>query len=99
MTTNLEDLDAIPAALRDRFAVAIRIDQPHPDAVVLLSEDLRHAALVGSLPDSSRRLSLRSFYAFDRLRSHLGPERAAHLVFGGERAQSVLDALRIRALE
>lgn len=98
MTTNLEDLSAIPEALRDRFAVAIRIDQPHFDAVGLLSEDLRHAALVGSLADSPRRLSLRSFYAFDRLRSHLGPERAAHLVFGVDRAESVLDALRIRAL-
>jgi len=98
MTTNLEDLGAIPAALRDRFAVAIRIDQPHPDAVGLLSEDLRHAALVGSLADAPRRLSLRSFYAFDRLRSHLGSERAAQLVFGTERAESVLDALRIRAL-
>lgn len=99
MTTNLEDLAAIPAALRDRFAVALRIDQPHDDALSALSADLRHAALVGSRAEAPRRLSLRSFYAFDQLRSQLGSERAAHLVFGGERAQSVLDALRIRALE
>ncbi|MHB1088263.1 MAG: AAA family ATPase [Acidimicrobiales bacterium] len=99
MTTNLEDLAAIPAALRDRFAVALRIDQPHEDALGALSEDLRHAALVGSIAEAPRRLSLRSFYAFDQLRSHVGSERAAHLVFGVERAQSVLDALRIRALE
>lgn len=99
MTTNLEDLAAIPTALRDRFAVAIRVDQPHPDAVAMLSADLRHAAWAGSLTDASRRLSLRSFYAFDRLRSRLGSERAADLVFGTERAEAVLDALRIRALE
>ncbi|MBW4077229.1 MAG: AAA family ATPase [Acidobacteria bacterium] len=99
MTTNLEDLNAIPAALRDRFAVMIRITQPHEDALASLSADLRHAALVGSSTESARRLSLRSFYAFDQLRPHLGSERAAHIVFGAERSESVLDALRIRALE
>ncbi len=99
MTTNLEELSSIPAALRDRFAVAIRITHPHEDALVSLSADLRYAALVGSSTEATRRVSLRSFYAFDQLRLHLGAERAAHLVFGVERSESVLDALRIRSLE
>ena len=42
-------------------------------------------------------MSLRSFYAFDELRRHLGAARAAQLVFG-EVATSVLDALAIAAL-
>jgi hypothetical protein len=99
MTTNVEDLGAIPAALRDRFAVTIRIDRPHPDALESLSDDLRHAALAGSIAEGPRRLSLRSFYAFDQLRSHLGDDRAARIIFGDDRAESVLDALHIRALE
>jgi MoxR-like ATPase len=98
MTTNLEDLDDIPVALRDRFPVAIRVDQPHHSALESLSIDLRAPASAGSLGDSSRRVSLRSFYAFDQLRNHLGAERAAHLVFGATRASDVLDALAIGGL-
>lgn len=98
MTTNLEDLDDLPVALRDRFAVCIRINEPHPAAVQALSSDLRAPALAGSLGDASRRVSLRSFYAFDQLRSHCGPHRAAHLVFGETQGTAVLDALSIGAL-
>ena len=98
MTTNVEDLSDIPPALRDRFPVAIRIDRPHPHAVASLSEDLRGPALNGSLGDPERRVSLRSFYAFDQLRSHLGTERAAHLLFGERASQAVLDALSIGSL-
>ncbi|HEY5112115.1 MAG TPA: AAA family ATPase [Acidimicrobiales bacterium] len=98
MTSNIEDLDDIPFALRDRFPVRIRIDRPHPSAVARLSEDLREAALSGSLGPDERRVSLRSFYAFDELRRHYGPVRAARLVFGESVAPSVLDALTIGAV-
>lgn len=95
MTSNIEELEDVPRALRDRFPVSIRVDRPHPAAVARLSGDLRGPALSGSLGPEQRRISLRSFYAFDELRRHHGPSRAAHLVFGGEVAQSVLDALLI----
>ena len=98
MTTNAEDLDEIPSALRDRFPVAIRVDQPHPSALESLSLDLRGPALAGAFGEPSRRVSLRSFHAFDQLRHHLGAERAAQLVFGAGRANDVLDALVIGAL-
>lgn len=99
MTTNLERLEELPAALRDRFPVAILIDRPHPDAVAQLSADLRGAALQGSLGDPDRRVSLRTFFAFDRLRRAHGDARAAALLFGPERATAFLDALAIGALE
>ena len=99
MTTNLEELDEIPFALRDRFPVAIRIDQPHPNAVANLSEDLRRPALTASLGDAERRISLRSFYAFDQLRSRLGAARAARLLFGESNGQAILDALTIGGLD
>ena len=97
MTSNIEDLEDIPRALRDRFPVSIRVDRPHPSAVARLSVDLQAPALSGSLGPEHRRVSLRSFYAFDELRRHHGPARAARLVFGAA-AESVLDALTIGAL-
>jgi MoxR-like ATPase len=98
MTSNVDDLEEIPAALRDRFPVSIRVDRPHPHAVAQLSRDLRAPALAGSLGPQERRISIRSFYAFDELRTHHGSERAATLVFGYDAAQSVLDALAIGAV-
>ena len=98
MTSNIDDVDDVPRALRDRFPVSIRVDRPHPAAVSRLSGDLRGPALAGSLGPEQRRVSLRSFYAFDELRRHYGPARAAHLVFGEDVAQSVLDALAIGAV-
>ena len=97
MTTNVEDLSLLPPSLRDRFPVALRIDRPPTSAVEELSEDLRGPALAGSLGERGRRLSLRTFGAFDALRTRLGPARAAALLFGSE-AQDVLDALRVAAL-
>jgi MoxR-like ATPase len=98
MTSNIEQLDDIPPSLRDRFPLCIRIDRPHPAALDRLSPDLRAPALAGSIGPSGRRVSLRSFYAFDDLRRRHGASRAAHLVFGGESASAVLDALAIGAL-
>ncbi len=98
MTSNVEDPDEIPEALRDRFPVSIRVDRPHPDAVLSLSSDLRAPALAGSLGSRERRISIRSFYAFDELRTHHGPERAARLVFGYAVAPHVLDALSIGSI-
>jgi MoxR-like ATPase len=97
MTSNIDDLDDIPSSLRDRFPVAIRIDRPHTSALASLSADLRAPALAGSLGPVGRRVSLRSFYAFDELRAKCGAQRAAQLVFC-ENALSVLDALAIAAL-
>jgi len=98
MTSNVDDLDDIPASLLDRFPVRIRIDRPHPAAVARLSSDLQAPALAGSLGPATRRISLRSFYAFDELRRQCGATRAAHLVFGDDVATSVLDALAISSL-
>ncbi len=99
MTTNIEELEDIPLALRDRFPVAIRIDQPHPNAVAHLSDDLKKPAMTGSVGEAHRRVSLRSFYAFDQLRAHVGAERASRLIFGDSNGQAILDALAIGTLD
>lgn len=93
MTTNVEDMRELPEALRDRFPVAIRINQPHPEALARLSADLRPYAL--RMADAGeRRISLRSFFAYDKLRLSFGDERAASLIFGTQ-ARSFLDAIAL----
>jgi len=99
MTTNLEHPEELPHALRDRFPVAIEIDCPHPDAIELLPEDLRDAAVAIAAAPAPRRASLRAFYAYARLRESVEPERAARLAFGATRGQEITDALAIDAAE
>ena len=96
MTTNVEDMRELPDALLDRFPVRIRINEPHPNALSLLSEDLR--GIASRLADAgSQRVSLRSFFAFDKLRSSLGLEEASVIIFG-DRAESIRDAIRIESV-
>ncbi len=96
MTTNVEDMRELPDALLDRFPVRIRINEPHPDALSLLSSDLR--GIASRLADAgSQRVSLRSFFAFDKLRSSLGLEEASAIIFG-DRAESICDALRVESV-
>jgi hypothetical protein len=99
MTTNLEDPDDLAPALRDRFAVALRIDKAHEAGLAKLPDDLRPlaASMVGS--GTGRNFSLRTFYAFDTLRVRIGTEHAAQLVFGTQRAESLLNAIAINNLE
>lgn len=93
MTTNIEDMNELPMALKDRFPVCIRINEPHPDALLRLSPDLREYAK--QMCDAGeRRISLRSFMAFDKLRTAVGAKRSAEMIFG-KRAKSILDAIAI----
>lgn len=94
MTTNIEDMRELPTALKDRFPVAIRINRPHPNALLRLSADLREAAASSIDADGDRRYSLRAFMAFDKLRPQLGVERAATMVFG-KNSTAILDALTV----
>ncbi len=93
MTTNVRDVAELPEALIDRFPIAIRINQPHPSALERLPYDLR--AYAARMADAgTRRISLRKFEAFRKLRAVHGDERAAKLCFR-DQAEAVLDAIRI----
>jgi MoxR-like ATPase len=102
MTTNIEDMRDLPTALKDRFPVAIRINAPHPEALKFLSEDLRVPASLSADADEDRRISLRGWKAFDKMRDHMryqygqidGEERAARMIFGDQWV-SVIDSIRI----
>lgn len=93
MTTNVEDLRDLPDALVDRFPVAIRINEPHPQALDALPRDLRNYAR--RMADAGqRRISLRKFHAYAKLRASLGDERAAQIIFRAD-APAFLDAIAI----
>lgn len=96
MTTNVENMGELPTALTDRFPIKIRINEPHPNALLRLSSDLRGFA-VAMADAGDRRISLRAFIAYDTLRKQLGDERSAQLTFGS-RAESILDAIKINKL-
>lgn len=97
MTTNLEDPNDLPVALKDRFPVAITINEPHPNALLALPVDLREPARKFASADKDRRFSLRAFQAFAKLRAGMPLEQASEMIFG-KHAPAVLDAMRIEAL-
>ena len=93
MTTNIENMEELPAALKDRFPCAIRINEPHPNALTNLPGNIREYAR--KMADAGdRRISLRQFYAYSKLRVIHGDERAANLIFRN-RAESFLDAVKV----
>ena len=93
MPTNVEEMRELPPARADRFPVRIRINQPHPDALKIISKDLRGIA-VQMADAGERRISLRQFMSFDSLRKGLEPMRAAEIVCG-DRAESIMDAIAV----
>jgi MoxR-like ATPase len=93
MTTNIENMSELPTALADRFPIRVRINEPHPNALLRLSPDLRGYA-VRMADGGEARISLRAFMALDKLRKAVGMERACQLTFGN-RAKQILDALAV----
>ena len=86
----------LPTAIQDRFAPAVFIRSPHPDAIASLPEDLRTAAenSAGNDQDPDRPATLRRWKAFAAMRDTCGEDIAAQTVFG-HRATEILDALRL----
>ena len=93
MTTNVEHIEELPEALTDRFPVRIRIDRPHPDALLTLPANWRNYA--DRMADAgSERMSLRLFQSMHKLTQTMGEEKAAQLILG-DRANAFLEAIRI----
>jgi MoxR-like ATPase len=94
-TMNGEPQD-LPFALRDRFPVALEINEVHPNAIERLPADLQQAARNTALAvDPERRISVRVWFEFATLRQRLeGDEAMAAKALFRERAPAVLDAIR-----
>lgn len=97
-TTNAERLSDLPENLVDRFPVRINISEVNPEALEVLPMYLR--SIAQSYGNRKKdRYSLRSFFAYDKLRNRVGMdvETATRLVFGNE-AQAITEATRINEL-
>jgi len=106
-TMNGEPKELLDPALLDRFPVSIHIDKVHPEAIQQLPLDVQHAAEKTALiEEEDRRISVRAWYAFARLRAKLMKSLeeeeaiafAAQAVFN-HRANDALDALKIAKSE
>lgn len=96
ITTNNHP-NTLPEALRDRFPVAVEINEPHPDALALLPQFMREPARMLAGRTDEARVSIRAFMALDKLSQTVGIERAAALVMP-EHADSIITAAKIAAI-
>ncbi len=84
----------LPFALRDRFPVAVEVNEVHPDAIGRLPEDLQRAAKNTALsPDPERKISVRLWFEFASLRAKLKDEPMAAKACFGARAPEVMKTL------
>ena len=106
-TMNGDPRELLDPALLDRFPVSIHIDKVHPEAINQLPNDVQQAAEKTALiEEEERRISVRAWYAFARLREKLmksldeeqAVDFAARAVFNS-RASDALDALKIAKSE
>ena len=85
----------LPQPLRDRFPVCIEINEVHPQALAQLPEDLRMVVRNTTLvEDSARRMSIRVWLEFVKLRTMTNNDIASAACFG-KRSGDVLAALKI----
>jgi MoxR-like ATPase len=98
VATSNEPPSHLPAALRDRFDCTIEIGAPHPEALALLSEPLRNAALQTFDLSADRAISLRAWLKLEELQKEMDPFVACRAVFGEDRGRKVYEALTMRQL-
>ena len=92
ITDNLPP-DDLPEALQDRFDCTLEITEPHTDALQLLDDPLRRAAVRSFQLGEDRRVSLRGWYAVQRLETELGLKKSCLAVFGVDRGARIHDAI------
>jgi hypothetical protein len=87
-----EDLEP---ALRDRFPCCININSVAPGALKNLPTDVRKAAVnTGLVKDPQRKISVRVWNEFVRLRDEFGEQFAASCVFGNK-SKTALNHLKV----
>ena len=91
--TDNESPASLPAALQDRFDAILEIAEPHPEALALLSEPLRRAALDSVGLGTERSVSLRAWLNLEKLQREFGLGDACTVVFGVERGAQIYDAI------
>jgi MoxR-like ATPase len=97
-TMNGEPEDLAPAVL-DRLVVQIRVDEPHPDAIMALPNYLREIAQSFASRNDIDRYSLRNFVEFASLYAKTNDLERSALVALPRIAEQMVDALAISNVE
>jgi MoxR-like ATPase len=94
-TMNGNPEDHLEPALRDRFPCCIEVDSVAPAALFRLPEEIQEAAKNTTIVDDpQRKISVRVWNEFVRLREIMGDDLAACCVFGA-RSKQALDHIKI----
>ena len=75
------DFNDLNEALASRFPVKITVNEPNPEAINCLPDDLKKPAMGTVTLDGDRRKDLRQWFAFADLRKKVDKESAAKAVF------------------
>ena len=95
VATSNRPIEALPPALKDRFPVHIHVDEVAPGALAALPPDLQSIAKTTvMLDEDQRRIGMRSWLEFGRLRLKIGAPMAGKAVFG-DRHRDIMAGLGI----
>lgn len=88
------DPSELPEALRDRFPVHVEVKEVSPGAIAVLPDDLKKVAKDTAMLGEGRRVSVRAWMEFARLREKIGEDMSAQAIFG-DRAGDCINALKL----
>lgn len=96
VATSNDPPEALPEALRDRLVVRIEIPSANPAVFASLPKDIQEvAAKLSTTEQAERRVSVRAWLEFARLRGTLAPDVAARAVFGSAQGSELLAAIKL----
>lgn len=81
--------------IQDRFHVILEINEPHPDSIAALPDDLQRAARKSLNANRDRSISMRGWHAFAKIRNKVASHEVAAAAVFGQRAGDVLDTLKL----
>jgi MoxR-like ATPase len=93
IATQNDESEALRPALKDRFPVVLRVGNPVKEAYLGLPSELQKAA---QKDVEGNKASLRPWYAFKELRTHMTDAAAAELIWPG-RGEALVQAIKLAA--
>ena len=101
VATSNADPESLPQAVKDRFPIAINVDNIHPKALEKFPENWRDVINdTSTVDDEFERISIRKWLEFFKLTDELAidMDTAGKLVFG-DRSEELLDAIKLSNVE
>jgi len=96
-TTNATRLQDLPSALLDRFPVRININRANPTALEQIENTQLRNVADAWIANPSMRVSLRTFFAFQKARLSMPLPTAARLIFP-DYSEQIIEAVSLSAI-